>query len=172
MKARGRLFDAVDLLTLSACNTAAQRADSDGREIDGFAELAQRLGASAVMATLWPVSDNSTPRLMSNFYRLRQSGVGTTKAEALRRAQLSLLDGTSQGAPVEESDAMKGASEPDVQIVTTPPGGARVDDDPRRDTGETVYVEDRDARPYTKNPARPYSHPYYWAPFVLFGNWQ
>lgn len=173
LKARGRLFDAVDLLTLSACNTAAQRPDSDGREIDGFAELAQRLGASAVMATLWPVSDNSTPRLMGDFYRLRQSGAGATKAEALRRAQLSLLEGDSQAVAAEESDAVKGASEPDVQIVNTPPGGTRGgDDDPRRDTGETVYIEERDARPYTKNPTRPYAHPYYWAPFVLFGNWQ
>ena len=43
------------LLTLSACDTAATRADANGKEIDGFAELAQRLGANAVMATLWQV---------------------------------------------------------------------------------------------------------------------
>jgi CHAT domain-containing protein len=85
LKGHGRPFEAVELLTLSACNTAAQRADADGREIDGFAELAQRLGADAVMATLWPVSDNSTPQLMSSFYRLRQHATGMTKPKPYAR---------------------------------------------------------------------------------------
>ena len=44
MKRHPGLFAGVELLTLSACNTAAQQADANGREIDGFAELAQRLG--------------------------------------------------------------------------------------------------------------------------------
>jgi CHAT domain-containing protein len=24
---------------------------------------------------------------------------------------------------------------------------------------------------FTPNPAKPYAHPYYWAPFILMGNW-
>ncbi|MGH9967542.1 MAG: CHAT domain-containing tetratricopeptide repeat protein, partial [Pyrinomonadaceae bacterium] len=74
LKAQPDLFAGVELLTLSACNTAAQQAGATGREIDGFAELAQRLGAGSVMATLWPVADNSTPWLMHEFYQTRQSG--------------------------------------------------------------------------------------------------
>ena len=40
MKRQTDLFSGVELLTLSACNTAAQRPGANGREIDGFAELA------------------------------------------------------------------------------------------------------------------------------------
>lgn len=85
------LLGGVELLTLSACETGAQRGrESDGREIDSFAEMAQRKGARAILASLWAVDDDSTSRLMAEFYRgwrLKR----LTKAEALRQAQLSLL---------------------------------------------------------------------------------
>src|SRR5207237_5331834 len=55
MQEQEDLFKGVELLTLSACNTAAQQPDASGKEIDGFAELAQRLGASGVIASLWEV---------------------------------------------------------------------------------------------------------------------
>lgn len=172
MKKHSQLFDGVELLTLSACNTAAQLADADGREIDGFAELAQRLGAGAVLASLWSVSDNTTPHLMSDFYRLRQSPAGTTKAEALRKAQLTLLNGTAhiKAAPRQFPCVAKGVSEAVVRIVSVPPGGKR-SDGPRRDTNE-IYVDQKDAPPYIVDKAKPFAHPYYWAPFVLFGNWR
>jgi len=172
LKERIRPFDDVELLTLSACNTAAQRADADGREIDGFAELAQRLGANAVLATLWPASDTSTPQLMSSFYRLRQAGGGMTKAEALREAQLDLLNGTLRirRPRLPGGRGATGEPEVEVQIVPPPGGGERADNDPRRDTGQAVFVDQRDAVPYRKNTAKPFAHPYYWAPFVLFGN--
>lgn len=54
------LFGDVDLLTLSACDTATGGCGADGREVEGFGVLAQRLGAAAVIATLWPVADAST----------------------------------------------------------------------------------------------------------------
>ncbi|HEY0728818.1 MAG TPA: CHAT domain-containing protein [Pyrinomonadaceae bacterium] len=87
------MFAGVDLITLSACETAAQQSDSTGREIDGFAELAQRLGANSVIATLWKISDGPTARLMTDFYRLRMENPGAPKSEILRRAQLNLLRG-------------------------------------------------------------------------------
>ena len=113
MKQQTDLFSGVELLTLSACNTAAQQAGANGREIDGFAELAQRFGG-AVMATLWPVSDNSTPWLMREFYQTRENGGGLTKAEAFRRAQLALLNGTAQTKPLPVSQKGAGSS---VQII-------------------------------------------------------
>jgi len=29
-----------------------------------------------------------------------------------------------------------------------------------------------DGKPFTPEPHRPFAHPYYWAPFILFGNWK
>jgi CHAT domain-containing protein len=137
------MFKGVELITLSACNTAAQQPDATGREIDGFAELAQRLGAQAVMATLWSVSDASTPELMRDFYSTRQSGGGTTKADALRRAQLALLYGVAEA----RSFPTNKRSEPlDIE-------GAQVK-----------------APLFVRDPTKPFSHPYFWAPFVLIGN--
>ncbi|MBV8414835.1 MAG: CHAT domain-containing protein [Verrucomicrobia bacterium] len=112
-------FAGVELLTLSACETAvgdqaSRQANNQGVEVEGLGVLAQRKGAAAVIASLWEVADVSTSKLMQNFYQGRASANATTKAEALRQAQLELLLQTN---------------------------------------GE-------------------YSHPFYWAPFVIIGNWQ
>jgi len=105
-------FDQVDLLTLSACDTGLGGGrDAQGREIEGFGVIAQQQGAKAVLATLWPVADQSTALLMADLYKQRQSQ-RLTKIEALRQAQLGLL-----------------------------------------------------AQPR-------YAHPFYWAPFILMGNWK
>jgi CHAT domain-containing protein len=96
----------IDLLVLSACQTAA----GDDRAALGLAGLAVRSGARSTLATLWSVNDQSTGRLMIDFYKnlIHQH---LSKVAALRNAQLALLQ-----------------------------------------------TED-------------YNHPYYWAPFVLVGNW-
>ncbi|MEM9273272.1 MAG: CHAT domain-containing protein [Cyanobacteria bacterium P01_F01_bin.143] len=96
----------IELLVLSACQTAR----GDEEAILGLAGMAVSSGARSTLATLWSVSDRSTAELMSEFYRhLNQPD--TNKAQALRQAQLSLMQ------------------------------------EPK------------------------YQHPYYWAPFVLVGNW-
>lgn len=170
MKQQKDLFSGVELLTLSACNTAAQQAGANGREIDGFAELAQRLGAGSVMATLWPVADNSTPWFMREFYKTRESGSGLTKAEAFRRAQLALLNGTAETKPLPASQKGAGSF---VQIVI---GGKDGGDGSRSDNASTragvVYVSEKDAPLFQRDDKRPFAHPYYWAPFILIGNWK
>lgn len=139
------LFAGIDLLTLSACETAAQQSGANGKEVDGFAELAQRLGASSVLATLWKVNDNGTSRLMREFYRLRQENPGAPKPEILQQAQLNLLNGRH---PAEV--------------------GRRI----RRSRGtEIAETDDEKSRtPFTPAAESPFEHPYYWAPFVLFGS--
>jgi len=94
VKSAGTIFEGVDLLTLSACSTGLGDVKMpDGSEVEGFGVLAQRQGAKAVVASLWPVADASTGLLMQEFYRIRQSDPKLTKIEALRRAQLRLLNG-------------------------------------------------------------------------------
>jgi len=88
-----RLFAGVELLTLSACETAAQHPNASGKEIDSFAELAQRSGAHSVVATLWKGSDEGMSQLMLEFYKLHIAEPGLPKAALLRRAQLKLLRG-------------------------------------------------------------------------------
>jgi CHAT domain-containing protein/tetratricopeptide (TPR) repeat protein len=103
-------FGSVDMLTLSACDTAMVAEERAGREVEGFGVLAQKRGAKTIIATLWKVADVSTRDFMSTFYtNLKESGI--TKAEALRRTQLTFIE----------------------------------------------YAG--------------FSHPFYWAPFILMGNW-
>ena len=106
-------FTGVELLTLSACETAVgdDTLASDGGEVEGLGAIAQRKGAMAVIATLWPVADESTATLMNALYKGHIDHLD--KAESLRQAQLALLH-----------------------------GGAGA-----------------------------YSHPFFWAPFILMGNW-
>ncbi len=137
-------LDAVDQLTLSACNTAMGNLDraGSGAEVEIFGALAQKRGAKGVLATLWSVADASTGQLMQTLYRLRGADASLTKAEALRRAQLSLLQGSDPERPCGTAREPVGLSG----------GGSRADRSPA-------------------DPACRYAHPHYWAPFILMGNW-
>ncbi|MGB0560675.1 MAG: CHAT domain-containing protein [Spirulinaceae cyanobacterium] len=80
---------AVELLILSACETAVGDADAEL----GFAGAALQAGVKSVLASLWQVSDLGTVALMNEFYEQLDNPEVSIKAEALRRAQLSLLYG-------------------------------------------------------------------------------
>jgi CHAT domain-containing protein len=96
----------IELLVLSACKTAR----GDERAALGLAGVAMRAGTRSTLASLWVVSDEATASLMTAFYEELAKNQAT-KAEALRRAQLTIL-------------------------------------------------QDKE-----------FTHPYYWAPFVMVGNW-
>jgi CHAT domain-containing protein/Flp pilus assembly protein TadD len=124
-----------ELVTLSACQTgsgtaedplhASSQAIGDGFEVEGVSDAILEKRAKSVISSLWSVNDQSTSLLMADFYRQWIGANGAlTKIEALRRAQLDLLQGRARS---ERSGAV--------------------------------------------NPTD-FSHPYYWAPFVLMGNWQ
>ncbi len=83
-------FAGVELMTLSACETAMGGGRANGREFEGFGALAQQRGAKTVIASLWPVADISTPVFMRHFYQARRAGL--SKAAALQAAQRALLD--------------------------------------------------------------------------------
>ncbi|HAX78064.1 MAG TPA: hypothetical protein DCY88_20140 [Cyanobacteria bacterium UBA11372] len=76
----------VELLTLSACQTAA----GDNRAALGIAGVAVRAGVKSALASLWFINDESTVKLIEEFYtQLRQPDVA--KAAALQKAQLKLI---------------------------------------------------------------------------------
>ncbi len=106
LRSRRDKSEPVELMVLSACQTA----EGDDRAALGLAGMAIRSGARSTLATLWSVNDSSTAALVTEFYQ-ELSNADLTKAEALRRAQIKILQ------------------KPE------------------------------------------YSHPYYWSPFVLIGNW-
>jgi CHAT domain-containing protein len=85
---------AIELLVLSACQTAT----GDKRAALGLAGVAVRAGARSTLATLWFVSDPATAQLMTQFYQ-ELANTTITKAEALRRAQVSLLKSDNYKEP-------------------------------------------------------------------------
>jgi CHAT domain-containing protein len=94
LRAREGTLNPIELLVLSACQTAA----GDRRAALGMAGVAVRSGARSTLASLWSVNDRSTASLMIEFYHeLGQSGI--TKAEALRRAQVDLLHQDNYASP-------------------------------------------------------------------------
>ncbi len=100
--------DAIELLILSACETAS----GDDRATLGIAGAAVKAGARSAIASLWSLDDESSQTFIKTFYKTITQPQ-TSRAEALRQAQLALLQ------------AQDG----------------------------------------------PYTHPRYWAPFLLVGNW-
>jgi CHAT domain-containing protein len=96
---------------LSACNTAA--GEQGGAAMSGLVRGFFFAGARSVLATHWAVETESAAALTAATFRI-QRAAEVTRAEALRRAQLAMLDGAV--------------------------GGGR------------------------------WSHPFYWAPYALFGD--
>jgi CHAT domain-containing protein len=89
-----RAAHAIDLLVLSACDTAS----GDDRATLGLAGLAVKSGARATLATLWPVKDKAAALLMDRFYQ-HLSEPGMSKAEALQKAQVEIIAETDFNHP-------------------------------------------------------------------------
>jgi len=84
----------VELLTLSACKTAA----GDGRAALGLAGVALKAGARSAVATLWNVSDQVASDIVIEFYRQLQNP-SVSKAKALQQAQIKILHNTRFSHP-------------------------------------------------------------------------
>ena len=103
--------------------------------------IAEQVGAKAVLATLWPVADAGTAELMRILYQVHKVD-RLDKADALRKAQLALLHGATN---------LGDASNADRGLTRLSVSGAVGD--------------------FKVDPNTPYAHPFYWAPFILMGNW-
>ena len=106
----GQSWDKMQLVTLSACETALG-GDRPGLEFQSMAKAFSVAieGPPSIVATLWPVADESTKELMVTFYEELKRN---PKSEALHKAQQKLI----------HSDK--------------------------------------------------YAHPFFWAPFILIGEWR
>ncbi len=129
----------IDLLALSACDTALGGTQADGSEVEGFGAEAQNRGAKSVLATLWSVADSTTGLFMRDFYEAHEEQ-HLSKADALRQAQLSFINGAPERGGL-------GLAARGFRHVNAP------------------------VRVWRALPAAPFSHPYFWAPFILMGNW-
>ena len=72
----------------SACRTAV----GNERSALGLAGVAVKSGARSAIATLWFVDDEATMKAITEFYRQYQGNPDYSKVQALREAQLSLLE--------------------------------------------------------------------------------
>lgn len=75
------------LATLGVCDSGTYRV-GPGNEIHGLVAALLTAGARDVVATLWPVRDATTARLITRFYT---TVVAVGPAEALRRARVALI---------------------------------------------------------------------------------
>jgi len=86
--------DPVALLVMSACQTAA----GDERSALGIGGVAVRAGVEAAVATLWFINDEATVPLIKEFYT-QLLNPEITKAEALRRAQIRMIEDVNYSHP-------------------------------------------------------------------------
>src|SRR5690606_17520103 len=79
----------LDIAVLSACDRAAGEIQS-GEGIFGLRRAFQLAGARAVVATLWPVGDDTALAVMTDFHARLVAG-GTSVARALHEAKRAEL---------------------------------------------------------------------------------
>ncbi|MCW5313205.1 CHAT domain-containing protein [Nostoc sp. KVJ3] len=79
--------DSVELLTLTACETAV----GDDRSTLGLAGVALQVGVKSAIASLWSVTDESTSELVKTFYT-NYRNAGMSIAEALQTAQIRMIN--------------------------------------------------------------------------------
>ena len=138
------LFQDVDLLYLSACDTGGIAEEGqvlgDGREIDTFAMFAMAENqAATVVSSLWLLDDEAASRFAESFYRLRQEHPTASLGELAQLAQREVRSGQ------------------------LPPGVTR--SEPTHGPPPTMPA-------FKPDPRHPFEHPYYWAPIVIFGSFR
>jgi CHAT domain-containing protein len=91
----------ADLIVLSACNTAGTGAET-GESLSGLTRAFFRAGARGVMVTHWSIDVGAAVPLMINTFAAGRGGLDT--AQALRQAQLQMIDAAGTGNnPIELS---------------------------------------------------------------------
>ena len=82
----------ADWVVLSACNTAAG-GGAGAEAVSGLGLAFFYAGTRALLVSNWPVETTSARILTTDMFKREASTAGITRAEALRQAMLSLIDG-------------------------------------------------------------------------------
>ncbi|MGB8511034.1 MAG: tetratricopeptide repeat protein [Pyrinomonadaceae bacterium] len=88
LEAAGLDLWGTKLVVLSACQTGVGEV-KNGEGVYGLRRALVLAGAESELMSLWPVSDEATGELMSEYYKRLKAGEGRT--EALRQVQLKML---------------------------------------------------------------------------------
>ena len=94
LREKNDIQSGIKLLVLTACNPVAE----DPRTILGLTGMAICSGAESILGTCWLRRESSTINLLQEFYRLLTQQ-NMTQAEALRKAQISLLQDSQYQHP-------------------------------------------------------------------------
>ncbi|MGH7124452.1 MAG: CHAT domain-containing protein, partial [Stellaceae bacterium] len=90
-KILGLKLDA-DWVVLSACNTAAG-SGAGAEAVSGLGRAFFYAGTRALLVSNWPVETTSARTLTTDLFRRQAEQPGLSRAEALRQAELALIDG-------------------------------------------------------------------------------
>ncbi|MCW6004794.1 CHAT domain-containing protein [Micromonospora sp. CPCC 205371] len=182
----------TNLVMLSACESGLT-GRLPGNELLGLTRALLYAGASSAVVTLWSVDELSTSVLTAAFYGRLAAGYGVAAAlreaqRALRRTTLAdLLDYCTTGrAGPDHTGTLLDLDVAAIHLAAGDPAAAlagyqRVA--AAQPTGSPWYAAavrgSAAARLAASGPhrtpdysARPYRHPYFWAPFYLMGDWR
>ncbi len=160
-----RALGAPRLAVLSACETGLYDIATTPNEFTGLPAAFLQLGAGGVLATLWPVSDLSTPLLMAKFYDFHR-GDGLDPAAALWKAQDWLRHASGQdlkGYLQSAVDAGRLTKQLTGSLDELTRGARPGRSNAARNTGNAA------TNPGDAPAGAPFAHPYYWSGFTLTG---
>jgi CHAT domain-containing protein len=163
----------ADLVTLSACETGVNER-KPGDELIGLTRALIYAGTPSVLVSLWAVNDLSTSLLMQHFYQKLQTtsqesdGQLMMKAEALQSAQKYIKNLTMQQVinyckqrllEIRQFEETEWSRKMAKAIQN------------RLDLWD-FYLEEASDDPTVSAKTKPFESPYYWAPFILVGDWR
>jgi len=190
-----RMDFSVDLVALSACETGINER-RPGDELIGLARSLIYAGTPSVLVSLWAVDELSTSMLMRAFYE-ELIDRGATKAEALQRAQLRVKHATAgdvlsyaQAAHTRlgqdpHARAYLELAIADIQIAAHDFAAAQATYEQLLASPGADAAQQRRAQAGVQKARfgagagvapdyqrHLYADLYYWAPFLLVGDWQ
>ena len=151
----------AELVTLSACESGVNER-RPGDELIGLTRALIYAGTPSVLVSLWRVDDLATGLLMEQFYRAWRGGMG--KAQALQAAQCWLMR-----LPRDDALALVKTARDEALAAHRLAGG---EDARARGWWAALAARYTEIAEMYRLGDRPFAHPYYWAPFVLVGDWQ